>query len=415
MKKTNIKNKNSKSVLCVIQARMGSTRLPGKVLKTIDKNTPMIAYQIRRVRMARGIGKIVVATTTEPTDDKLAALCKKLGVDCFRGSVDDVLTRYGDCAAHYPLYSTIMRLTGDCPLIDPAILDSLIKFFNNSKLDYASTSELGRETYPNGIDAEIFTKNILEKALEKAELASEREHVTLWMRTTKSVKKGYISDPYDFSHIRLTVDNMEDLPVLRFVVKKSPLDAGYLHYISILTKYPDMWLKNNHIRRNEGLARSLRNDYNIKKHIIPEITRIEGERVILRSIKIGDASAKWCAWLDDPEVNKYLETKGTTFPELKQYVRKKTGNPDILFLGIFARGENKHIGTVKLEPIDRKNKKATLGIMIGDKNYWGKGIATEVMRLMINHAFNALNLDEVNLGVIADHKSAVHVYEKVGF
>lgn len=142
---------------------------------------------------------------------------------------------------------------------------------------------------------------------------------------------------------------------------------------------------------------------------------INGERIYLRELNQEDTSPEYCNWLNDPMVNEFLETKKTTIEELKQYVKEKKENSNCLFLGIFLKENNKHIGNIKLEPIDFNNKRATIGILIGNKDYWGKGIATEATRLLVNYAFNSLDLKEVNLGVISENKAAIKVYKKVGF
>jgi RimJ/RimL family protein N-acetyltransferase len=143
--------------------------------------------------------------------------------------------------------------------------------------------------------------------------------------------------------------------------------------------------------------------------------KIEGRKIYLRTLSERNATKEYCSWLNDPEVNKYLETREATIAELKNYIREKNKNPNCLFLGIFFKKNNKHIGNIKLEPIDFKNRKATLGILIGDKNYWGKGIGKEATKLLINYAFQKLNLKEINLGVISANKRAISLYKKLGF
>ena len=144
-------------------------------------------------------------------------------------------------------------------------------------------------------------------------------------------------------------------------------------------------------------------------------TPIIGERVYLRHLEATDATERYCTWLNDPEVNQYLETRQSTIPELEQYIRDRRLREDCLFLGIFWKGTDEHIGNVKLEPIDRKVGTATIGILIGEKAFWGKGVATEVINLVVDFVFETLKLHEVKLGVIAEHVVARHAYEKCGF
>ncbi len=247
------RNKN----LCIIQARMGSTRLPKKVLLRVN-DIPLLEYEIKRVKLAKKIDKIVVATTTEKEDGKIEALCKKLRINCFRGPEKDVLGRFYQCSLQYPQYENIVRITGDCPLIDPAVIDHVITVFEKSNYDFVSNVE--KPTFPDGIDVEVFKQEVLLRSAQKAKLPSEREHVTLYMRKDKKIKKFNVENQYDFSHFRLSVDYKEDFEVVKFLIRHSKITDGYLHYISLLTKNPKMMLNNLRIVRNEGLLKSLKED-----------------------------------------------------------------------------------------------------------------------------------------------------------
>jgi glutamate-1-semialdehyde 2,1-aminomutase len=245
--------------LCIIQARLGSTRLPGKVLKKVGKIT-MLEYQLKRVSLAKKIDKIVVATSTRKQNDKIEKLCKKIGVSCFRGSEDDVLGRYYQCSLNYPQYHNIIRVTGDCPLIDPYLIDEVVSLFEKTASDYSSNVPAGKETYPDGMDVEVFKASVLHEAAAKAELPSEREGVNEYILQRKKFKQNNLSSPYDWSHFRLTVDEPEDFAVVKFIIKNSKITDGYLHYISVLTKHPEVMYKNMHIKRNEGFLKTLEKD-----------------------------------------------------------------------------------------------------------------------------------------------------------
>ena len=143
--------------------------------------------------------------------------------------------------------------------------------------------------------------------------------------------------------------------------------------------------------------------------------RIDGRTVFLRSLKVSDALAEYAGWLNDPVVNQYLETRSVTLQNLREYIRSKNESDTAILLGIFCRESGKHIGNVKLEPIDRDKKVATMGLLIGDKMYWGRGIGTEVVNLATSYAFETLRIGEVNLGVISENKSAMRVYGKCNF
>lgn len=248
--------------LCIVQARLGSSRLPGKVLMKVG-GTTLLEYEINRLRLAKKIDKIVVATTIKKADDKIETLCAKTGIDCFRGSEKDVLDRFYKCSLKYPKYKNIIRATGDCPLIDPKIVDETIVYFEKHKFDYVSNSAPGQETFPDGLDIEIFTKEALYLAARKANLASEREHVTLYFEKNKTIKMGGFKEKNDYSRYRLTVDNQEDFEVVKFLIEHSRPADGFKRFISLLDEHPDVMKKNSQIKRNEGLAISLKKDFKI--------------------------------------------------------------------------------------------------------------------------------------------------------
>ena len=142
--------------------------------------------------------------------------------------------------------------------------------------------------------------------------------------------------------------------------------------------------------------------------------RIEGKRIFLKSLGEENATDDYCGWLNDREVNVYLETRKTTVEELKEYIREKNESENALFLGMFLKENSRHIGNIKLEPIDFEKKTAVLGILLGDKSCWGQGIGTEAVKLLLRHAFEELGLQEVSLGVLSENKPAIRVYEKSG-
>ena len=255
-------NSTPHKVLAIMQARMSSTRFPGKVLKEVN-GTPLLAYEIARLARSTTIDKLVVATTLEPEDAAIVALCDKLGIDSFRGSLEDVLSRYVECAKKYPEYDVIVRVTGDCPLIDPEIVDKVVTFFTAGEFDYVSNVEAGNETYPDGMDSEVFSRTALMVAGEKATLTSEHEHVTPYIRNHPEFRRGGVRAERDTSAYRLTVDNPEDFEVVSFLIAHAAPDAGYLSYIALLDAHPEVRAKNTKIGRNEGLAKSLANDHTI--------------------------------------------------------------------------------------------------------------------------------------------------------
>lgn len=142
---------------------------------------------------------------------------------------------------------------------------------------------------------------------------------------------------------------------------------------------------------------------------------VSGPRLYLRALESADATPDYCRWLNDPEVNRFLATKAATIEELRQYILSKNSKSDTLFCGIFVTESNTQIGTIKLEYIDWEKRTADIALMIGDKRYWGQGMAAEAMRILIEYAFRELRLLEVTLGVLVQNEAAVRVYRKLGF
>lgn len=243
--------------LCIIQARFGSTRLPGKILMKIGGKT-LLEYVIARVRQAKKIDKIIVATTNQKADDATEKLCQRINMDYFRGPNEDVLARYWQCAQKYPEYQNIVRITGDCSLIDPKVIDKVVEFFEKGNWDYVSN--ILEETYPDGMDVEIFSREALKESAGKAKLPSEREHVTLYLRNDSIFSKTNVANDENLSSFRLTVDNPEDFEVVKFLIENTTPDASFQEYVSLLLKNPNVMSKNAKIQRNEGLAKSLKKD-----------------------------------------------------------------------------------------------------------------------------------------------------------
>ena len=199
-------------ILAVLQARCSSTRLPGKVLKPI-LGTPMLLKQVERIKRSKLIDLLLVATSVEPSDDQIAQLCAKHAIDCFRGSLEDVLDRfYQAVERHNPGH--VVRITGDCPLIDPEIIDQTIELHLRGQYDY--TSNCLERTYPHGLDVEVFTAASLEAAWREAALPYEREHVTPYLKEHPELFKiGSLKNSVDLSHLRCTVDYESDYVLVK--------------------------------------------------------------------------------------------------------------------------------------------------------------------------------------------------------
>jgi spore coat polysaccharide biosynthesis protein SpsF len=201
-------------VLAIIQARMGSTRLPGKVLAEIE-GRPMLWHVLQRTQAADSLDEVVVATTTEPADDLIVSLCRESGTVCFRGSEKDVLDRYYQ-AARLHRAPVIVRITSDCPLIDPEIVDKTVRQFMVEQPDYASNCLV--RTYPRGLDTEVFTFRALEVAWNEAGQSYERAHVTPYLyQNPERFKVLSVMGNKDYSFYRWTVDTPEDFEFVRAV------------------------------------------------------------------------------------------------------------------------------------------------------------------------------------------------------
>lgn len=234
------------SVLCVLQARMSSTRLPGKVLLPI-LGKPMLALQLERIRLAHRVDGLTVATSSQATDDGIESLCRTMGVDCYRGSLNDVLDRFYQAARRHRA-AHVMRLTGDCPLTDPELLDALVELHLREGSDYSSN--VHDRTYPDGLDVEIFTFAALEQAWSTARTPFEREHVTPWMYCTgPDLKRCALKDSQDRSALRWTVDYPEDYAfVTRVFEALYPCNLAFTakDIYRLLAEHPEIAALNAH-------------------------------------------------------------------------------------------------------------------------------------------------------------------------
>jgi len=202
--------------VAIIQARMGSSRLPGKVLKDLG-GRPMLVWVVERARRARLVDAVVVATTVEPADDPIEALCQERGYACWRGHPYDVLDRYYQAARHYQA-EIIVRLTADCPLLDPGLVDATVQALLDQGADFAANRlpPPWHRTYPIGLDTEVCTWEALERAWREAQAPHHREHVMPYLYEQPGRFRVVILDAEeDFGHLRWTVDTPEDLEVVR--------------------------------------------------------------------------------------------------------------------------------------------------------------------------------------------------------
>lgn len=250
--------------LAILQARVSSTRLPGKVLMPI-LGRPMLLRQIERLQRCREFDRLVVATSTNASDTPLAVACRDWGVDCHRGNLDDVLDRFVDAARRYQP-KTVVRLTGDCPLADPEVIDGAIKHFRQGGYDYVSN--VTPPTFPDGLDVEVMRYSCLEAAHREAGLPSEREHVTPFIRANGSrFRIGCYDNDRDLSHLRWTVDEAADFRFVNAVYEALyPGNPAFTtaDILALLDSREGLASLNSGIERNEGLIKSLRKDAVLK-------------------------------------------------------------------------------------------------------------------------------------------------------
>lgn len=244
--------------VAIIQARMTSTRLPGKVLADVA-GLPMLLRVVNRARRSTTLDLVGVATTTNATDDELVQLCNASNIPCYRGSEDDVLDRYYQAAAALSS-DVIVRITSDCPLLDTRVVDKVVGAFRAADCDYAAN--VIEPTYPDGLDTEVMSRAALARAWRDARLKSEREHVTPFLRNHPELfRLASVKHDEDLSHLRWTVDEPRDLEFVRAVYARlGSQEFGLSETLALLREDPALRELNAGINRNEGFAKSLRED-----------------------------------------------------------------------------------------------------------------------------------------------------------
>jgi len=242
------------SIVAIAQARMGSNRLPGKVLMTFN-GEPSLMHFSTRVKQAKMIDKLIIATSTLPQDDAIEGFCQRNGIVCCRGSESDVLDRYYNAALEHSA-DFYVRLTADSPLIDPYIIDATIKYFLDNDYDYISNGlspDLGL-TFPRGMDCEVFSSNLLVETWKNAKELYEREHVTPYMYKKNRNWAFYHNPEYtpNISNIRLTLDTPEDFNMISKVydaLYHGKHDFYLPEILEFLAQHPDVIEINSHVRQ----------------------------------------------------------------------------------------------------------------------------------------------------------------------
>lgn len=241
--------------MIIVQARMTSTRLPGKVLKEVLGKT-LLEYQIERLRRVRHADGIIIATTINTTDQPIVDLCNRLGVIVTRGSENDVLSRYYEAAQQYE-GETIVRVTSDCPAIEPAVVDRIIEFYRANQGEYDYVSNSLTQSYPYGLAAEVFSFQALQEAAKEAISEPEREHVSPFIYTRPDrYRIGQVVHGQNLSHHRWTVDTPEDFELIRRLLETLyPVKPEFVmqDVLDLLDRHPD-WVEINSGVRQKKLG-----------------------------------------------------------------------------------------------------------------------------------------------------------------
>jgi len=247
---------------CIIQARIGSERLPKKILKKLDKKT-VLDYVIEQTKYSKKIEKIFVATTNLIEDNIIEEFCQKRKIICFRGNVDDVLDRHYQCAKKYSL-DPIVRVTSDNPLVDPEIIDLAIKKYEENKFDMVTTCN--KRSYPYGISVEVFSFAVLEESWKKSKLLSEREHVILYIQNEKNNFRIFnLINSKDLTYINCTIDNEADFKLVQEVVsniRERPILMK--HLVELFEKNPQLLEINKNSDPYEGHKLSFKKESYLK-------------------------------------------------------------------------------------------------------------------------------------------------------
>lgn len=241
--------RNNLQIVVIVQARMGSTRLPGKILKQV-LGKPLIQFLIERLERIKLKNSIIVATTTNSKDDILIDLCKKLGISTFRGSEEDVLERFFQAATQSKA-DVIVRICADSPLLDPLLIDEVIEYFLSNSYDYVTTGL--ERTFPLGMDVEVFSMKSFQSVSEQAKAVEEREHVTpFYYRHPELFRIGIFKAKEDYSKFRWTVDTIEDFEVVSQMLEMlyaSHPEFSFSDIIELAKNHPKLQKINSHIQQ----------------------------------------------------------------------------------------------------------------------------------------------------------------------
>lgn len=245
-------------VVAIIQARMSSSRLPGKVMLPLA-GEPVLWHVVQRTMRIRGLDEVIVATSTDPTDDVIETWCAENKVNVFRGALDDVLDRYISCSTQFKA-DVVMRITADCPLLDPVVSQAVLEGFLNDPVDYAGLAG----EFPDGLDTTVYLAEALVRAGTGAKLPSEREHIGLYLERNPHLFVGReVRAVSGMGDLRLTLDEQVDYEFMTALADHfcdALVEATFEDLANFLRERPEISRINSHVIRNEGLLKSVRNE-----------------------------------------------------------------------------------------------------------------------------------------------------------
>ena len=296
-----------KKIICIVQARTASTRLPNKVLLKINKNS-ILDIVIKRLKKSKKINKIIVSTTKSKQDDKIEDIAKINNVDFYRGDNKDVLKRFYNTAKKFKT-DTVIRITADCPFVDHRILDLMINFYKKNNYDYISNAI--KPTYPDGLDIAIFSYKILKKANLLARSQYDKEHVTSIMRSKNFCNFYNYSNSKNLSNFRLCLDEIQDFELIKFIFKKKKtIFFKWQDAIKIIMQNKEIYQWNSDIKRNEGaLIDNQKKMWIRSKNIIPGGNMMLSKRpenILKSNWPAFFSKAKGC-FIWDYNMKKYLD------------------------------------------------------------------------------------------------------------
>ena len=361
------------SVTCVVQARMGSTRLPGKVLADLGGH-PLLAFMLERLR-GGNTGEIVVATSTAPADDAVAEITRKLGVELVRGPEQDVLARFGVALERYPA-DICVRLTADCPLIDKSIVEAVIGRLEESGAEYASNTLM--RTYPDGLDVEAMTASALRTAVAEATDPEEREHVTPFLyRHPERFPVAHLSTDDLLGDERWTVDTPDDLEFVRGVVDRfAPrIDFGWREILSAVGR---------RARPEPG-----------QLHLRPALPR-DSERVL--------------AWRNDPASIRYSRSGSpvAAADHERWFADRLSGSGTLLWIG---EVDDRPVGQVR---IDVRSTIGLVSIAVAAEER-GRGYGIGLLEGLQRTVVERLLVRELEAEVHPENEASLRIFERTGF